>query len=406
MNLLIVSSWFPFPPSNGSKLRAFHLLAHLAERHKVTLLSFAEPGEEREVRALETLCQRVQTVPGNPFKAGRLGLTQLFSRTPRSYAKTYSPAMQALVDAQLSIHDAAIGLQLGASLYLATRSGIPRVLEEVEVSVIRDRYVDQRWGLARARHGLTWWKYRRFVETLVSQFERTTVVSDVERSRLGEIGCDLSRVRVAPNGVERRDLARTGDRQQGRLIYPGSVTYSPNLEAVQYFVNEVFGSIKATRPDATLTVTGSTGEVDVAPISKVAGVTFTGHVPDVKSVVASSAVCVVPLRSGGGTRLKILEAMALGTPVVSTSKGAEGLAVTHGVDILIADSPETFAAAVLRVLSDSTLREQLARNGRDLVERFYTWDRIGGQLETILDEAINAAGARRAARGEHRAAWS
>jgi glycosyltransferase involved in cell wall biosynthesis len=406
MRLLIVSSWFPFPPSNGSKLRAFHLLAHLAERHRVTLLSFAEPGEEREAPALATMCEKVQIVPGNPFKAGRLRSWQLLSGMPRSYAKTYSPAMQLLVDAELPNHDAAIAMELGASLYLANRPGIPRLLDELEVSVIRDRYVDQRWGLARARRGLTWWKYSRFTQKLVGQFERTTVVSDVERARLGEIGCDLTRVRVVPNGVDRRNFTQSAGRERGRLVYSGSVTYAPNLDAVRYFANEVLATVRATRPDSMLMVTGSTGDVDVSHLAKVAGVTFTGHLPDVKSLVASSEVCIVPLRSGGGTRLKILEAMALGTPVVSTSKGAEGLAVTHEENILIADSPEAFAAAVLRVLSQSDLRERLSRNARDLVERSYTWDRIGGQLEAVLNEAIEASNAQQTSTGERRAAWS
>lgn len=144
----------------------------------------------------------------------------------------------------------------------------------------------------------------------------------------------------------------------------------------------------------------------MTPLAQVAGVHFTGHLSDVRDVVASSDVCVVPLRICGGTRLKILEAMALGTPVVATSKGAEGLEVTDGVDILIADSPEAFAAAVARVMGGPALRERLVLNARDLIARDDTWDRIGAQLEAVLAEVVGVGpGPQPEAAGVRRAAW-
>jgi glycosyltransferase involved in cell wall biosynthesis len=395
MKLLVVSSWFPYPPDNGAKLRAYHLLASLAERHAITLLSFAEPGEEREAHSLTAFCETLQTVPGNPFKPARpLASRDFFSPVPRAFAQTYSRAMQALVDEAVPRHDAAVAFQLGAALYLTRHTTVPRVFDEAEAGVIRDGYRAQPVGLTRARRSLTWWKFTRFMHDLVRRFERTTVVSDVERRHLGGMGCDLARIRVVPNGVDRIDLVRRNTPKPGRLIYPGSMTYSANLDAVRYFLRETFPKIRAIRPHVSLQVTGATGDVDLRELSRGGAVTFTGHVADVKSLIAHSAVCIVPLRTGGGTRLKILESMALGTPVVSTSKGAEGLTVTPEQDILIADSPEAFAAQVVRVLDDFVLRAQLASNGRRLVERLYTWDRIGAELDDVLCEA--AADHRRA----------
>ena len=118
MNLLVVSSWFPYPPDNGSKLRAYHLMRELSKRHAITLLSFAEPGEEKRVAGLADLCTTIRTVPGNPFKAGSLGIRGLFSPLPRSYMQTYSPAMQALVDEFIGEHRVAVAFELGAALYL------------------------------------------------------------------------------------------------------------------------------------------------------------------------------------------------------------------------------------------------------------------------------------------------
>ena len=398
MRLLVISSWFPFPPNNGSKLRAYHLLAALAKRHSVTLLSFAEPGEEQGVSALEAICQKVLTVPGNPFKPQRpLGPLELFSRVPRSYAQTYSGAMQRLVDMEILSNDVAVAFQLGAALYLRDHISIPRVVDELEVGVLRERYVSAPWGHSRIRHGLTWWKYGRFMRDLVAHFDRATVVSDLERAHLAQAGCDVARVEVVPNGVDRADLARPNHPKPGRLIYPGSITYSANFDAVRYFVGEILPKVRAVRPDVSLQVTGATGNVNLAELAGNGPVTFTGYVDDAKALVAHSSVCVVPLRIGGGTRLKILESMALGTPVVSTSKGAEGLALTPEQDLLIADTPHAFARQTLRLLDDFVLRARLAANARRLVEREYTWDRIGAQLNDVVTAAVAEHGARRGA---------
>src|SRR5262249_42734291 len=154
-----------------------------------------------------------------------------------------------------------------------------------------------------------------------------------------------------------------------------SITYSANLDAVRFFTSEIFPTIRRSRPDVSFIVTGSTGQVDTSALTLGGQVTFTGRVPDVGRLVGESSVCVVPLRAGGGTRLKILEAMAIGTPVVTTTKGAEGLAVNDDEHLLIADSPHEFAACVLRLMDDAALRERLATNGRRLIEARYTWDR-------------------------------
>jgi glycosyltransferase involved in cell wall biosynthesis len=385
MKLLVISSWFPYPPDNGSKLRAYHLLHELSKRHAITLLSFAEPGEEKSVDGLTGICQSVQTVPGNPFKAGRLkGVRGLFSPLPRSYLQTYSRAMQSLVDEAAGLHDAAIGLQLGAALYLDRLRSIPRVFEEAEVTVLREQFASQRHPLKRLRYGLTWWKFARYMRRFVDRFEAATVVSDNERTQMARIGCDARRIAVIPNGVDAADLQIRRTPQPDMLIYPGAMTYSANYDAVRYFLAEVFPLVRRAHPEVKLAVTGSTKGVNLHTLPNREGVTFTGYLPDVKPVIAGSAACVVPLRIGGGTRLKIVQSMALGTPVVSTSKGAEGLAVTPEENILLADTPQCLAEQVLRILDNPDLRSRLSENGRQLIERQYTWDRIAQRLDALL----------------------
>jgi len=397
MKILVVSSWFPYPPDNGSKVRAYYLLRQLAQRHSVTLLSFAEPGEEEGAQGLAEICDAVRTVPGNPFKPGRpLGLRGLFSALPRSYAQTFSPTMQALVNETIGSHDAAIGLQFGAALYLDRIRTAPRIFEEAEVTTIREQFASQQRPLKRLRYGLTWWKFARFMYRLINRFDGSTVVSEIERDQLMQIGCDGRRIAVIPNGVDAADLKVKAIRQPTTLIYPGALTYSANYDAIRYFLADIFPLIRQARPDVTLTVTGATDGVPIHDLPNREGVIFTGYVPAIKACIAQSGVCVVPLRIGGGTRLKIIQAMALGTPVVSTSKGAEGLALTPEDNILIGDTPRQFADQVLRLLSDDALPARLSANGRRLVGQLYTWDRIGPQLDALLTETINRANRQRA----------
>ncbi|HEX7793741.1 MAG TPA: hypothetical protein VF456_05285, partial [Vicinamibacterales bacterium] len=203
MKLLVVSSWFPYPPDNGSKLRAFHLLSRLANHHEITLLSFVEPGENSDQVILKDLCRDVRIVRGNPCKPAELRARDLISTTPRSYVQTYSPRMQELVDAAVPRHDAAVAFQCAAALYLTKHSTIPRVFDEAEVGVIRDKFRAHPPGLARYRRGLTWWKYGHFIRHLVDVFERTTIVSEVERQHLADAHCKWSALRIVPNGVDR-----------------------------------------------------------------------------------------------------------------------------------------------------------------------------------------------------------
>jgi polysaccharide biosynthesis protein PslH len=390
MRVLVVSSWFPNPPVNGAKLRSYHLIRELAKCHELTLLSFAEDGEasEEDLGPLREACRRVEVVRGHPFKHGRLGVRGLLSPIPRSLVQTFSEGMAARVEESAASHDAAVGLQTGAALYLPARA-LPAVFEEAEVTWLRAQSGREVRLWKRARLAFTSAKYERYIRRLVAGVDRTTVVSEVERAALVRIGCDPGRVRVVPNGVAREDLCPRSTRRFPRLVYSGSMTYAANADAVRWFVSQVWPAVRRSRPDLSLVVTGSTAGVDLGELQRIGGVSFSGYVDDVKTLVAESAACVVPLRLGGGTRLKILEALALGTPVVATSKGAEGLAVTPGHDILIADRPDDFARKVVEVAGDVALTARLTGNGRALVERCYTWDTIGAALDSVLHEAVD-----------------
>ena len=391
MRILIVSTWFPYPPDNGSKLRAFHLLGELAKRHEVSLVSFCDSGppEPADLTALRSVCASVEAIPRSAFVRGPLTKRGLLTSVPRSYVQGYSQQMEQEIRNRVPAHDAALALQVQAAVHLRGTLTVPALFEEAEVAVIEDQTASARRPIRRLRRHLTWWKYARFVRSLCQRFDHTTVVSDAERARLARIGCDPARLSVVPNGVDDADLAWQQTRAQCRLVYPGALTYSANVDAVRWFLAEILPAIRSARPDVEFFVTGSTSGVAVADLPNARMATFTGHLSDVRPAIAGSTACVVPLRVGGGTRLKILQAMALGTPVVATSKGAEGLALTPGRDILIGDTPEQFASHVVHLLSYPALRERIAGAARALVGNGYTWEHSAATLDDTLHQSVS-----------------
>ena len=171
-----------------------------------------------------------------------------------------------------------------------------------------------------------------------------------------------------------------GQKRKFSLIYNGAMTYYPNFDAMLFFLKEIFASIKMEVPDVEFSITGKTENTDLNLLPVFENVHLTGYLDDIQSLVAESEVCVVPLRQGAGTRLKILEAMALGTAVVSTSKGAEGLGLQDNVQLLIRDTPEDFARATISLLKNPDQRKKLEHQARDYVQSNFDWQLIGKEF--------------------------
>lgn len=196
----------------------------------------------------------------------------------------------------------------------------------------------------------------------------------------------MKQVAVIPNGVDTEYMSGDfGPLELDSLVYNGALTYKANYDAMAYFLKEVFPRIQSGRPGVRLYITGKTDGVRIDKLAVNSGVIFTGYLPDIRPRVATSWVNVVPLRLGGGTRLKILESLALGTPVVSTTKGAEGLNLRAGEDYLRADSPAAFADATLRLLGNEKMRSELAIAGRNKVHEEYDWSIVGERLSEYIE---------------------
>jgi glycosyltransferase involved in cell wall biosynthesis len=397
MRILFLSGWFPYPPDNGARIRVLNLLKHLSRRHEITLLAFTQDEETQpKLEQVRAYCREVQTVPQRPFRPHRLrALMGFFLPHPRALTDTYSLPMQTLVQRTLAqnrfdiVVASEIGIGLGTAPYIRKVDSIPRILEDLELSMIKGRMAAERgWG-QRLRHSLTWWKLRRFAARLLRDLDGCTVASEKEQDLVLGIVPGYRSLAVVPNGIDLDFRADNfGTPESGSLIFPGALTYRANFDAMDFFLRQVFPSVKAKCSGVTLRITGRTDGVPVDRLPLDESVILTGYLDDVRPAVAQSWACVVPLRVGGGTRLKILEAMALGTPVVSTTKGAEGLEVIPGEDILIADGPIEFADAILHLLGDRALRAKLAVNGRRLVEERYSWKTSAQKLERLLCQVV------------------
>jgi polysaccharide biosynthesis protein PslH len=395
MHVLFLSWWWPYPADNGSKIRIYNLLRHLSQHHQVTLLSFADAHEatSAQIEHMRSFCAHVESLPKPVYNPGTVRATLGYlSPWPRSLVDVYSPTMAKRVveiTRQCAVN-VVVASQMQTMRYLESVPEIPAVLEEIEVTGFHDKVDNASGTSGRLRAQLTLSKMENALRTLLDRGVAFTVVSPAERDYIQPLAPANARIEVIPNGVDTGVNAPDSSVQPkpNSLIYTGAVTYSANYDAVAYFIREVLPLVRARIPDVHFTVTGGTGEVDIRDLAAQPGVTFTGYLPSVADAVRQSWALVTPLREGGGTRLKILEAMALGTPVISTRKGAEGLDVKSGEQLLLADSPQEFADAVCLLLADQALRTRLAAAARQLVESQYDWNTVGTRLTDLIANLV------------------
>jgi polysaccharide biosynthesis protein PslH len=395
MNILFLSRWFPFPPDNGSKLRIYHLLNGLSRVHNITLLSFVEPPSIlMDCVEANKICSEVQVVPWKPFDKKSLSSQWGFlSSQPRFLLDTHSSQMEKLIREALTkkSYDLVIASQLSMAAYYPLFRNLPALFEEIELGVFYDQAYHSRNPIARLRNSLTWFKLRQYLSHFLVFFQACTVASEQEyRLFTNSFPSHRDKIRIMPNCINLEDYQGLNVKAQpNRLVFSGSFRYSANYHAMQWFVGEVFPRVLEQVPQAQLLITG---DHDDMPLPSTKNIIRTGRVDDIKSVIASSWISLAPLLVGGGTRLKILEAMALGVPVVATSKGAEGLNAWEDEHLLIADEPEKFAQAVIRLLKDHELHDQVSVNATHFVKAKYDWAAWMPAMMDLMDQVAAQRG--------------
>ncbi len=386
MRILFLSRWRPWPTNNGSKLRIYNLLAALGRRHEVSLICFREADEtEPDAAELREICSSVRSTPRKSFDPwSARSLTGFLHPTPRSVLDTRSDEMETLIQMELAggEYDLVIASQIEMAAYASSFGSVPAVFEELELGVCYGRCANAASATSRLRNRLTWTKHKRFVQRLLPKFRVATVVSSAERDLAVDLGAAAADIEVVPNAVDLSRYDVVAQRNPETLVFTGSFAYEPNYRGMIWFLENVWPALAAKRPNLRVIVTGDHGG---RTLPNPEAVTLTGYVDDVRPLVAGAVCAIVPLLEGGGTRLKILEAMASRTPVVSTSKGAEGLDAVSGEHLLLADQPAAFAEALETVLSSATLREKLSESAYRLVAERYDSQSVAERLLALVD---------------------
>jgi polysaccharide biosynthesis protein PslH len=391
MNILFLTSRFPYPPHRGDKLKIFNLIRQLSRRHSITLLSFISSREEvAYVEDLGRYCADIRTVYLPPWRSvWNCGMNAL-SPQPFQVAYFASRAMRRALAELLArkkfdlVHIHLIRMAQYAAVPIP---GSIRVLDLTDAgSLYLQRF------LRTTTHPLKKLflreEHRRLqsYERILDQFDINLVCSDVDRNALLHHAPGAS-IGILSNGIDLDYFTSNNDVSQNpyRIIFTGNMLYYPNTDGIVHFANEVFPIIRARVPKAELYIVG---QAPPARVRKLAGadIVVTGFVPDIKEYYLQSAVAIAPIRFGAGTLNKILEPMALGIPVVSTPIGVEGLPVSSGRDLLVAESTADFAQAVVRLLEDPDLRQRIADSGQSIVRKLYDWKVIAGQLESYYSQ--------------------
>lgn len=398
MRILLLSTNVPFPPNSGFRLRLYNILYRIAKKHEVWLLSFVPEYEKlTELDHLVSICKEVAVVPlanqgalANPWKAIRYFLKGIPPDLRMYDSKEFADRILALISRInfdiVQFEDSHMGIYLD---YL------PKSLRSRAILTFHDvnYHKHERLSLVepkRARRLRLWLhgrQMRRWEPRQAQRFGHCITMSHSDETLLLNVNPSL-KITVLPNGVDTQSYQPLPyPAITVRLLYVGTMGYRPNIDAVTYFCRTIYPKIKQEYPNIEFWIVGRDPGPEVTGLEG-GGVHVTGQVEDLLPYYRDSVICVVPLRAGGGTRLKILEAMALGRPIVSTTVGCEGLAVKNGEHLFVADTPELFARHVLTLLKDKQKWLQITRQARALAVNSYDWDMIAQRHMQLYEETI------------------
>jgi len=402
MRVLIVDEELPYPPDSGKRLRTWNLVKRLAKRHEIVYLardsrSVLEGCPEVEVACVDEPVTRQRGVRFYAELAANV-VSPLPYVVTRHSSNTFRNAVDSLVSSRtFDLVHCEWTPYAHNMLHLAGRIPLMLMTHNVESLIWARSYAMAKNPAKKAYIGLQWLKMERFEASACRRFDEVGCVSEedalVMRDRFG-----CRNVAVVPNGVDPDYFAPGGTAPSPHsMVFTGSMDWRPNQDGIGWFVKEVLPLVRKNLPDASLDVVGRNPPTDLTRLwLSQEGVTVSGTVPDVRPHIARASLYVTPLRVGGGSRLKILEALAMGLPVLSTTVGAEGLQLCDGEHLVLRDDPQSFARQAVAMLAEPERYVDMARRGRERVLEQYGWDGIAPRLEKSWERAVaNHASERR-----------
>lgn len=411
MRILWVKMGGLWPPTSGGRTRSLQIISELSRRHDVSVVTTHAAGDDPDgLREQLPCCERVISFGYHVPKRGsaKFPITvarSWLSRDPVDLWKWRVPEVRDCAEGLVAAGrvDVCVADFLFAVNNVPLGGNVPTVLFEHNVEYLIWKRLRDLEAVAwrRALLDVEWRKLRAREAEACRRADATIAVSEDDRDRLAALAPD-AQITWIPTGVDTDYFNATSNHERpAHLVFSGSMDWHPNDDAVRYFMSEVLPLVRAQMPEATFTIVGRNPTPELRGAAAASGAEVTGTLDDIRPSIAEAAVCVVPLRAGSGTRLKIFEALAMGKAVVSTTLGAEGLVIEPGCHFVAADGARDFAQAVIALLNDPGRRRRIGAAGRQLVESRYSWAQAARPFEQHCQAAVNAHARIRTAAGRH-----
>jgi sugar transferase (PEP-CTERM/EpsH1 system associated) len=387
LRILILASEVPYPPTDANRAVVYNLLRHFRNKHNVIMLAMTSGDRPEDVAVVRGLVDELVLVEHEFTKTPGRRLLSMLTIWPFGVllyrSKEFAGALEKLL--RRKSFDVIIGGHINLAQYTVEVEHTPKVIAPLDAVSL---YYKRQLGLtlnpaAFLYFLLQYWKVRRYERRTYNRYDACVLVARRDAEVIREL-CPGLPIFFAPSGTD-----VPAPREVAKIPYAigflGVMDYPPNVDAATHFAHDIFPLVRKRIPEATFHVVGKDPSAEVRALERREGVVVTGTVPDVKEYLHRIQVFVCPMRLGAGMKMKMIEAMAVGLPVVSTTRGAEGMDFVAGREFLAADEPEEFAAAVVRLLKDERLREEFGRWGRLAVERSYTWDAHARAWEEVIN---------------------
>ena len=405
MRILWIKTEFLHPVDKGGRIRTYQMLREIAKAHHVTYLTLDDGTAAADAPALasEYAAETIR-IPFTPPAKGTVGfysdlLANVFSSLPYAVSRYRSAEMTGEIARLASTFDVVVCDFLAPAVNMPRAAGTPTVLFQHNVeAMIWARHAAVATGVKQKYMAEQWRRMERFERDECRRFDHVIAVSPqdtaIMRERYG-----VSRISDVPTGVDIEYFTSDGAtvRRARELVFTGSMDWMPNDDAMLWFATDVLPLIRAKLPDVHTTVVGRTPSQKLQSLAAGTGMEVTGRVPDVRPYLERASAFIVPMRVGGGTRLKIYEAMSMGLPVISTTIGAEGLPVVDGETAVLRDDPRAFADAVVRLLEANDERRRIADAGQRLVRARFGW---AGVADAFMETCASVVEGRSRSREE------
>ncbi|MFV9504556.1 MAG: glycosyltransferase family 4 protein [Oscillochloridaceae bacterium umkhey_bin13] len=404
MRILLLTLVAPYPPDSGPKVKTYNLLQYLGRHHEVTLVALVRSAQEQaHAEQLRGLCHAVYTVPFRRSRWRDLGyfMASLLSGTSFLMRRDESPALRQLL-ADLTARESFDLIhpdQLNMAQFAVDLPGA-RVLDQHNAvwTIVARMAANEPWLPKRMLLDLEARRLRRYEAAICARFDALLAVSEPDLHFLqlaaAEIGVSLPPTTVVPIAVDARAAPPiTRIDQPLTILSMATMFWPPNVDGVLWFANEVYPLVQREIPAVRFAIVGARPPAQVRRLAeRDPSIAVTGYVDDPQPYLEQAAALIVPVRAGGGMRVKILEALARGLPIVSTTIGYEGIDLHPGEHLLVGDTPQAFAAALIAILRDPALGRQLAAAGRRIAEDHYDWRVVNPQVDAAYATALTRAG--------------